>query len=222
MMRYLALLLASLIFVSCQSVDPPTVTVTGSAVVEAEPDTIIFDLTASYVGETTEEARSVTSALIKSSLTLLANYGVSSEDVRTSYFSIAPYYTYSDGTSVLSGQQAVQTVTVSLNNIDKVGDVIERLAKMDGIEISGIHADKKDKSLETMKARELAVHDAYNRATVYATAAGYMLGDLISLSDTDNYGEAKVYSVSSEAGTAFYSGSIEVRDDVSAVFSLSE
>ena len=95
---------------------------------------------------------------------------------------------------------------------------------MDGIEISDISADKSDKSVEIMKARELAVQDAYSRATVYATAAGYTLGPLVSLSgEDDGYTREKVYALSgSGAGTEYHSGTIEVGDSVSAVFSLLE
>ncbi len=223
-MRYLAVLLASFMLISCQSVTSPTVTVTGSAVVEAVPDTVFFDLTASYVGDTADEARSVASGLIGHSLTLLESYGVASDDVRTAYFSISPYYEYSDGTRMLVGQSAVESVSVTLHDTECLGDVLEALSSMDGIEISGIRLDKTDKSLERIKARELAVQDAYSRATVYATAAGYMLGDLISISSAESYGleEARVYSMAPESGTSYYPGTIEVRDDVSAVFSLSE
>ena len=223
-MRYLAVLLASFMLISCQSVTSPTVTVTGSAVVEAVPDTVFFDLTASYVGDTADEARSVASGLIGHSLTLLESYGVASDDVRTAYFSISPYYEYSDGTRMLVGQSAVESVSVTFHDTECLGDVLEALSSMDGIEISGIRLDKTDKSLERIKARELAVQDAYSRATVYATAAGYMLGDLISISSAESYGleEARVYSMAPESGTSYYPGTIEVRDDVSAVFSLSE
>ena len=47
-MRYLAVLLASFMLISCQSVTSPTVTVTGSAVVEAVPDTVLPEKSGGY------------------------------------------------------------------------------------------------------------------------------------------------------------------------------
>ena len=153
-------------------------------------------------------------------------FDVLEEDIHTEFFSISPSYTYKDGEEILNGQTAVQRVRVTLRDIEKAGDVIESLSKLDGIEIYNLQADKSDKSMERMKARELAVHDAYEKASVYAAASGYVLGDLISISGTSRgyapVAEARVYSASAGSGTSYYSGAIEVSDEISAVFFLSE
>ncbi len=223
-MRIILLAMLMLLSVSCQSTTEATVTVSGNAVIQAVPDIIRFSVTASSVGATTEEARAVASGMMNISVSVLKKLGVSEEDITTSYFSVSPYYSYEDGVQSVIGQIAVERISVVLRNPEIIGDVIESLSKMDGIEISDISADKSDKSVEIMKARELAVQDAYSRATVYATAAGYTLGPLVSLSgEDDGYTREKVYALSgSGAGTEYHSGTIEVGDSVSAVFSLLE
>lgn len=227
MMRNICLLLCIVLLVSCQSTDAPTVSVTGSASVETHPDTLSFTLSAVYTGITTEEARSVTSGMIGYSTALLRDsFDVLEEDIHTEFFSISPSYTYKDGEEILNGQTAVQRVRVTLRDIEKAGDVIESLSKLDGIEIYNLQADKSDKSWEIMKARELAVHDAYAKASVYANASGYKIGKLISLSDEglmNALDDTMVYAeMSSGSGTEYYSGVMDISDSVSAVFSLVE
>lgn len=224
-MRLLLLLLASIALFSCQSTETPTVSVSGSAIVEVMPDVITFSISSSSTGDTTETARSASSDRMNSAVEILKSFGVSEEDIRTEYFSVGPVYSYADGNSVLEGQRAEQGISVVLHDIERAGEVIDELSALDGIEISGLVADKNDKSMALQKARELAVRDAYDKASVYAIAAGYGLGDLISLSDSvlpSPYAEAKVYSSSMDAATEYYSKEIEVRDSVNAVFSLVE
>ena len=226
MMRILVILLASLMLFSCQSTDAPTVSVTGSAVVETVPDILKFELAASATCETSAEAVSTASGIIAEAVDILSLYGVQTEDIRTEYFSISPSYSYIDGKEVLEGQMAIQRLSVILRDMEKAGETVDALSALDGIEISGLYADKSDKSMERMKARELAVHDAYEKASVYAAASGYVLGDLISISGTSRgyapVAEARVYSASAGSGTSYYSGAIEVSDEISAVFFLSE
>ena len=228
-MRAILALLAAVLLASCQSVEGPTVSVTGSAVVEAQPDIISFSVTSTYKGHTTEEARSVTSGMINHAVAVLKDdYGVLPEDVTTVYFSVSPSYSYADGSAVPDGQIAVQRVSVILRDMEKAGEAISALSELDGIEISSVVADKSDKSIEMRKARELAVHDAVDKASVYATASGFILGDLVSISSTDSmapeYRAAKVYAMeaSGSSGMEYYSGTIPVSDEVSAVFRLVE
>ena len=169
--------------VSCASADTSaTVSVTGSSSVMMDPDILRFSVTASALSESTEEARSIASGMIESAVTILGEYGIADEDLITAYISVSPEYSWKDGESVLAGQRAVYTLEATLRSIPDAADLFSRLSSIDGIEIGQISADKEDKRAETMKARSLAVEDAYSKAYVYANAAGYMLGDLISIS----------------------------------------
>ena len=95
-----------------------------------------------------------------------------------------------------------------------------------GIGISSITADKENKSLETMKARSLAVQDAHDKAAVYANAAGYVLGDLVSLSDDTvsaiPYAN-RMYAMEAASASdtmSYYVGDISISDSVTAVYEL--
>ena len=97
------------------------------------------------------------------------------------------------------------------------------------IEIGNIVADKENKDVERMKARSLAVHDAHDKASVYANAAGYVLGDLISISDSfpsSSYGTTRLYAMAEASAPLsdsleYYPGDISISDEVHVVYSLS-
>ena len=224
-MRLLVAAAALLLLASCQSVDGPTVAVTGSAAVEAIPDIVSFTVSASYVGATTEEALSVSSGMLSHAESILTKgFGVQIEDIRTESLSVSPNVVYDADGSHVDGQRAMQSIRVTLRDAESAGEAIAQLSEIDGIGISGIEAGLSNRSAAEMKARELAVHDAVERASVYASAAGYILGDLISISSAQGASGMlpKAYSLYETAGTAYHSGVIEVVDEVSVVFSLVE
>ena len=226
-MRKLLVVLLSVLLASCASTDNiPTVTVTGTASVVMLPDMLSFTVTASNTADSTEEARAKTAAMVDSVLSILKDeYSVADDDIVTSYISISPAYSWQDGESILLGQRAVESLDITLHDLDKAGDILGSLSRLDGIEISAISADKEDKSAETMKARSLAVQDAYDKASVYANAAGYAIGDLVSLSDSvassPYYRTYALAESSADGGSlAYYAGNIEIQDSVTAVYNL--
>lgn len=212
--------------VSCTSIDEvPTVSVTGSASVMMDPDILRFSVTASALSESTEDARMLAGGMIGSALRILDGYGIADDDIVTGHISVSPEYSWKDGESILTGQRAVYSLDVTLRSIDEAGDLFDSLSSIDGIEVGRIAADKEDKRAETMKARSLAVEDAYSKASVYANAAGYMLGDLISISDSSSpsaYAAPVLYEMASPkaGGTEYYPGKITVSDEVSVIYSL--
>lgn len=227
-MRKLFIILFAILLASCASTDNiPTVSVTGSASVSMLPDMLSFTVTASRTAETTEEARSTVSMMINSAVEILQNeYAVDDDDIVTAYVSVSPEYSWKDGESILLGQRAVQSVDVTLHDIDAAGKVFQSLSSIDGIGISSITADKENKSLETMKARSFAVQDAHDKAAVYANAAGYVLGDLVSLSDDTvsaiQYAN-RMYAMEAASASdtmSYYVGDISISDSVTAVYEL--
>ncbi|MBO8437164.1 MAG: SIMPL domain-containing protein [Spirochaetes bacterium] len=223
-MKGIALLLACLLFfTSCQSTDQPTVTVTGESSVFVLPDMITVSIAAEYTGHTSAEARAVVSGMINKAVSVLSSsFNVDESDVTTAGFSLYPVYSYPDGVQTEEGQRAVERIDVILHDPEVVGDVIESLSALDGITISEIIPGCSDITAAEIKARSLAVEDAINKASVYATSAGYMLGNLISLSGVSLPDSPKLYAAKSSTGTEYHSGTISIDDSVTAVFSLLE
>ena len=131
-MRKLFIILFAILLASCASTDNiPTVSVTGSASVSMLPDMLSFTVTASRTAETTEEARSTVSMMINSAVEILQNeYAVDDDDIVTAYVSVSPEYSWKDGESILLGQRAVQSVDVTLHDIDAAGKVFQSLSSI--------------------------------------------------------------------------------------------
>ena len=158
----------------------PTISVSGSAEVSMKPDTAYFSITASFTEETTEEARAKVSEMIGNAAEILTSeFGLSADDLSTSYISASPEYQWKDDERILIGQKAVQTLEITLHDIDSIGPIYDRLMSLSGISISDVTLDKEDKSEEYRQARMEAVRDAYSKAEAFAEAAGVEVGSIL-------------------------------------------
>lgn len=212
----------------------PTISVSGSAEVTMKPDTAYFSITASFTEETTEEARAKVAEMIGSAADILTSgFDVSTEDLSTSYISASPEYQWKDDERILIGQKAVQTLEITLHDLDSIGPVYDRLMSLSGISISDVTLDKEDKSEEYRQARMEAVRDAYSKAEAFAQAAGIEVGSILSITDGTSYGtplyrSANLMLASADAAyaeaspTVFYSCDITVSASVSIIYSISQ
>jgi uncharacterized protein YggE len=113
--------------------------------------------------------------------------GVPDRAIQTSQFSISPQYT--DGNTQpqrLTGYEVTNQVTVTLNNVDKLGTALDALAAAGANRMEGIQFSIRDSAALLTKARQAAVDDARTKAKTYAQAAGVTLGPILSISENGN------------------------------------
>ena len=212
----------------------PTISVSGNSEVSMAPDTARFTVTASFLEDTTAEAREKTTEMIADAVSILTEkYGVQEEDLSTEYISAYPEYQYVDNERILIGQRATQEVDITLRNIDNIGDIYTDLMALDGITLSDVSLDKADKSEEYREARMNAVKDAYEKASSYAEAAGVKVGKILSISDNSLYAapiyrSANLMLAAADASSAkaapitYYSNDITVSSSVSIVYAIEQ
>jgi uncharacterized protein len=128
--------------------------------------------------KTAKEASDADAKAMAAVLAALQAAGIEQKDVQTSRFSIAPVYA-SPGPNMeqrLTGFSVSNQVSVTIRQIDKVGDILDRLVTAganDAGNVEFLHADP-SKTLD--RAREAAMADARRKAELYARAAGLPLG----------------------------------------------
>lgn len=230
MKKIVLALVILLSFVGCVSTsgEKATISVTGSAKIKLEPDVALFTVSAESIEETSEDARIKTSLMINRAIeTLMNDFGVNKDDIKTNYIDISPYYEWQDNQRVLKGQRAGQSVDITLHDISKYGDVFSSLTKIDGISVSTASLDKMDKSKELIEVRKLAIEDAKAKAEAYAEASGVTITGILSIGAGGSSGYsapnvlyAKAAMMDTESSTEFYSGSITVSDSVSVVYTI--
>jgi uncharacterized protein len=128
------------------------------------------------------ESNSKTMAAI---ITALTESGIAQKDIQTAQFSIQPVYSSQDqhAESKLTAYRVSNQVIAKIRHIDKLGDVLDRLAAAGATDVWNIDFMVSDPSKALDEAREAAIADARRKAEVFARAAGVGLGRVVSIEE---------------------------------------
>lgn len=171
-----------------------TITVYGSATIQAAPDTATLNVQITVNSDTVKNAIAALSSQINCVITILNANGLNSSNYQTSSLSVYPNTSYSNGVSTVIGQIATEsfiiTIPILSPNASNVGKLIDNLATVNGIILNGLSFDIADKTDELAQARANAFSNAQKKALDYATSLQICLGQLVTI--VDSYSSAPV------------------------------
>ena len=161
------------------------IVVIGEGSVSAVPDyaQIIGGVTTQ--GKSVNEAAAANSKIMAAITAALLNAGIVQKDIQTSRFAIQPDYTPSP--VKISGYEVSNQVTVKIRDLDKAGDILERMVGAGATNVGNIQFQHNDPSKLLDQARDAAVADAKRKAEVYAKASGITLGRVVWLTEDAGY-----------------------------------
>lgn len=173
-----------------------SIAVEGTAKVSAKPDVASFTLTLRTEANTQGEAQTKTSEREQAILTYLAEQGVEEKDIKTGYYDLSPRYEYEmdtkcntsfcPGKQVQVGYQVSQTITVTVRNLDKAGELVAGVGARGAENVSQLTYKVDDPSKLKEEAIVQAIKDANTKAKARAKALGVRLGKLQSFYETTN------------------------------------
>ncbi len=160
----------------------PTIQVTGMGSVQAKPDTASISIGVGTEDGNAQNAVSRNNAATAKVISELEAAAIEKKDLKTSNFSVYPQYR-SEGTDKhqVVTYRASNTVTVTVHNLDKVGDILTKAVAAGSNQISGPNFSVSDPEKYLAEARKKAVENAIAKASVYANAAGLKLGSILSM-----------------------------------------
>ncbi len=109
--------------------------------------------------------------------------GISGDAVRTISLDLQPEFDYNDGKQTLRGYVARNTIEVRVDEIGKVGEVVDAAVSSGATSVSNIRFDLKDRQAVQQKALAEAVTDARARADALAKAAGVTIQRIVRIED---------------------------------------
>ena len=166
-----------------QNAEIAAITVSGSGQVFVVPDLGYIDIGVRSQGTTVIEAIAINNEQAKAIQTALIEEGVEEKDIQTSYFNVYQQSDYDfQGNPVNTYYSVENTVHVTVRQLEKLGEILDAAARGGANNIYGVNFDVQDKSEAQSAARELAVQAAQTQAQELVQAAGFELGDLISIS----------------------------------------
>jgi hypothetical protein len=146
-------------------------------------------------------------------------------DIATSNVSLGPVYDYSNNRQRIRAYQLTNIVTVTVRNLDVLGDVLDDGVTAGATSVEGITFDVADRAASEAQAREAAVKDAKAKAETLAAGVGVRISGVASMSESVStpiwYDRTFAGAAVAEdaAATPVLAGSTDVTISVSVSFS---
>lgn len=194
-MKTLGLVLSTLLLVSTPAMAEPAprqISVTGQADKNFTPDKADVYVVVEGRGKALAEAKKKHDDLLNALHQVVEKFGIAKDKVKTLSNSINPQYDYvndanGNGRQVLRGYQAEHRLLVTLDILDKMGDLINALVAKGIDRVEQVSYGLKNSEDAEMEVTLAAVRDAKNKAGKIIAALDSDLGKVLTV-NTDGGG----------------------------------
>lgn len=157
---------------------PRTISVSGSGTIDSTPDIARLALAVQRRDASMQVARDETVRVSKNFLALCKKLGIPDNKIRTSGLTIQPEYRWDEkeNKQVFLGYFVQRQLQVEINDLDKLGNVIEGAIDAGVNEVSPPQLDSSKKKELNRDALAAATADAKANAERIATSLGVKLG----------------------------------------------
>ncbi len=186
-----ALLMTLIILITgCAGISTPsssstirTLDVSGTGKIRIEPDLALVNIGVRSQSPEVMAAFTENSDTARSIIQKLIDMGIEQEDIQTRNFNIYQQQESSFNEEEPNITYVVEnTVAVTVRNLDALGEVLSVMVSEGANTIYGITFDIEEREAAIEEARQLAIKDAGSQAEAIAETAGLKLGEIRSIS----------------------------------------
>lgn len=190
--------------------DSHIITVSGYGEINAVPDLANISFNILKEAKTVKEAQTLVADVEKNVIASLKENKVAEKDFKTTNASFYPKYEYrydsrvapcaidycppQNGTNVIVGYVASETMTVKVRDTDTVGKIIQDLGTLGVSDLSGPNFSIDNEEDLKADARKLAIKDAQAKARALSRDLGVRLGKITSFNESAGYPSPLYYA----------------------------
>ena len=160
---------------------PPVVVTTGEGVVQAVPDRAWITVSAESRARNPRDAQQRNAEAMTPVIEQLRAAGIPEDAIRTVGYDLQQEWDFVNNQRVSRGYVARNTVEIRVDDIDRVGELLELTVGSGATSVSGVRFDLKDREKLEREALRLAVEDARGRADALAAAAGRAIAGVLRI-----------------------------------------
>ena len=200
---------------------PPSIRTSGEAVVTAKPDRAQIDIGVVTQAATSQAAVAQNAQKLEATLARLRQLLGSSADIKTISYNVSPTYRYpkEGGEPTITGYTAQNIVRITLDDLTKVGNVIDTATQSGANRVQNLQFTLKDEATVQAQALRLAAVQARSKAQTLATALGLQIRRVLSVVESGSpiipVRDVAYARVAEASQTPIEPGTIEVRASVS-------
>ncbi len=180
-----------------------TVSVGGNSEITTNADFVSLYFSIETLEDSAKESEDGNAEISEAVMSELRSLGFGDDEIETLSFNIYPEYKYSYGNRNLEGYKTVNRMKISIEEIDFVGVVIDKVVG-EGALINQVNFEITQERENELKAEALekATQDAKTKAEAIARGSGGKLGSLVSVNTNNYYYQPYIAYASAEAGSS--------------------
>jgi hypothetical protein len=179
---------ASTLAAQDEATGPPSLTVSGSAALEVDPDEALVDLGVEAQAPRADAAQAEVNRIAAEILRGLRELDIDEEAVQTSRLMLQPIYDYrrstgDEGPPRVIAYRATNVVSVRLRDLSKVGPAIDAATTGGANRVEGVQFRLRDELAARQRALRQATEEARAKAEAIAGALGEELGSVLRVEE---------------------------------------
>ncbi len=165
------------------STEGPVVVTHGQAVVKRAPDRAWVTIAAESRARTPGEAQKVNADAMSAVMEKLRAAALPADAIRTVGLDLQPEFDYANNRQTLRGYLARNAVEVRVDDLPRLGSILEGAVSAGATNVSGVRFDVKDRDGAEREALRMAVADARARADAAVAGAGVKVERILRIEE---------------------------------------
>ena len=161
----------------------PVVVTTGQATITVAPDRAFVTVAAESRSRISAEAQRQNADAMTAVMAKLQSAGIPKDAIRTLAYDLQPEFDYANGRQTLRGYVARNTIEVRVDDMTRMGVVLDAAGSGGATSIGGIRFDLRNRDVVERDALRQAVADARARADAAAAGAGRTVDRVIRIQE---------------------------------------
>jgi uncharacterized protein YggE len=161
----------------------PVVVTTGEAVMYGAPDQAFITISSEARASNPRQAQRQNADAMDKVQKKLRESDIPPDAVRTLQYDVQPEFDYSNGKQTLRGYVSRNSIEVRVDDVMRVGDVLDKAVGSGATSVSNIRFDLKNREALERSALRAAVADARARADAAAAGAGASVERVIRIEE---------------------------------------
>lgn len=166
----------------------PVVITAGEGVVKRAPDRAWVSISAESRARNPRDAQRANADAMTAVTQRLKAAGLAADAIRTTAYDIQPEFDFNSGKQTLRGYVARNAIEVRVDELARVGEVVDLAVGSGATSVGGVRFDLKDRSAAEREALRLAVADARGRADAAASGAGARVDMVVRIEEQRAFG----------------------------------
>lgn len=222
-MRAISIAVLSLVLTTAsafaQSTEPPQVITSGDGTVKATPDQAWVSIGAETRSKNSKDAQQRNAEAMTAVQKRIASFKIPADAVKTTAIDLQLEFDYADGRQTPRGYVARNTVEVRVDDLAKLGDVLDAAVTSGATMIHGLRFDVKDRERLVSAALQAAVKNAMSRAQAIAQGSGRAVDRVVKIEEVSADSAVPMmrqYAMAAraDASTPVAPGELEIRAQV--------